>query len=44
MTKNILIFGASITYGVWDLEKGGWVQRLRDYLEKKHELGDYFYL
>jgi len=42
MTKNILIFGASITYGAWDLEKGGWVQRLRDYLEKKHELGDYF--
>lgn len=26
---NILVFGDSITYGAWDKEKGGWVNRLR---------------
>src|SRR3989338_9595652 len=31
---QILIFGDSITYGAWDIE-GGWVQRLRKYLDKK---------
>lgn len=31
---QILIFGASTTYGAWDLE-GGWAQRLRKYLDKK---------
>lgn len=31
--RNIFAFGASITYGAWDIEKGGWVQRLRNYLE-----------
>lgn len=30
---NILVFGASITWGAWDRE-GGWVQRLRSFLEK----------
>lgn len=25
---RILFFGDSITYGIWDLEHGGWVQRL----------------
>ncbi len=30
----ILVFGTSITYGAWDLE-GGWVQRLRHYLDEK---------
>lgn len=30
---NILVFGDSITYGAWDKEKGGWVNRLRLVLE-----------
>ncbi len=30
---NILVFGDSITYGAWDKEKGGWVNRLRLALE-----------
>ncbi|MCL2228756.1 MAG: GDSL-type esterase/lipase family protein [Firmicutes bacterium] len=33
---NILCFGDSITYGMGDLEKGGWVNRLRLYIDKKH--------
>jgi lysophospholipase L1-like esterase len=31
MTKRILIFGDSITYGAWDKE-GGWVERLKKFL------------
>lgn len=31
---TILVFGDSITYGAWDIE-GGWVQRLRRFLDKK---------
>lgn len=31
---QILIFGDSITYGAWD-KKGGWVQRLREFLDEK---------
>lgn len=31
---NILVFGASTTYGAWDPE-GGWVQRLRKFLDQK---------
>lgn len=31
---HILIFGDSITYGAWDT-KGGWVQRLREILDKR---------
>ena len=31
---NILVFGDSITYGAWDKEKSGWVNRLRLALEK----------
>ncbi len=30
---SILVFGDSITYGMWD-ERGGWVQRLRMYFDK----------
>ncbi len=33
MTR-ILVFGPSTTYGAWDIE-GGWVQRLRRYLDEK---------
>jgi lysophospholipase L1-like esterase len=32
---EIMTFGDSITLGVWDKE-GGWVQRLRNFLEKKN--------
>jgi len=30
--KQIIVFGSSIAYGAWD-ENGGWVQRLRSFLE-----------
>ncbi|MBN2094415.1 MAG: hypothetical protein JW727_00050 [Candidatus Aenigmarchaeota archaeon] len=33
MTR-ILVFGDSIAWGAWDLN-GGWIQKLRTYLEKK---------
>lgn len=29
---QIIVFGASLTYGAWDIE-GGWVQRLRKFLD-----------
>ena len=32
---NILVFGASITWGAWDRE-GGWVQRLRNFVDEKN--------
>lgn len=31
---QILVFGDSIAYGAWDTE-GGWVQRLRSFLDKR---------
>lgn len=31
---NILVFGTSTTYGAWDSE-GGWVQRLRRFIDQK---------
>ncbi|MBU3904731.1 MAG: hypothetical protein KJ906_01110 [Nanoarchaeota archaeon] len=31
---KIIVFGDSVAYGAWDLE-GGWVQRLRKFLDKK---------
>lgn len=34
MDKHILVFGTSTTYGAWDIE-GGWVQRLRKFLDQK---------
>jgi len=39
---HILVFGDSITYGAWD-ERGGWAQRLREYIDKKnlHDKGFY---
>ena len=45
MGKQIFIFGDSITYGAWDVQ-GGWVARLRNYLDKKVLSSDYkeFYL
>ncbi|MEK7076153.1 MAG: GDSL-type esterase/lipase family protein [Patescibacteria group bacterium] len=35
MEKNICIFGASTTWGAWDLEKGGWVNRLRLFIDSQ---------
>ena len=32
---RILVFGDSITYGAWD-KRGGWVQRLREFLDEKN--------
>lgn len=40
MDKHILVFGDSITYGAWDIE-GGWVQRLRKYVDEKHIKNNY---
>lgn len=34
---NILVFGDSIAYGKWD-QQGGWVQRLREYVDTKYNL------
>ncbi len=34
MDKLILVFGTSTTYGAWDSE-GGWVARLRKFLDEK---------
>lgn len=33
---NILVFGASNTYGAWDIESGGWVNRLRKTADEKN--------
>jgi lysophospholipase L1-like esterase len=39
---NILVFGASITWGAWDRE-GGWVNRLRKFIDEKNiEDSDYY--
>lgn len=35
---TICIFGASITYGAWDIEKGGWANRLRLYFDNINNL------
>jgi lysophospholipase L1-like esterase len=40
--RQILIFGDSITYGAWDKE-GGWVQRLRKFLDEKNLMYPDFY-
>ena len=37
MLDKILIFGDSIAYGKWD-KKGGWVARLRRYIDIKYNL------
>jgi lysophospholipase L1-like esterase len=45
MEKTICIFGDSITMGAWDLEKGGWVNRLRLFIDAEQISGrtkDYF--
>ncbi|OGI16397.1 MAG: hypothetical protein A3J63_01795 [Candidatus Moranbacteria bacterium RIFCSPHIGHO2_02_FULL_40_12b] len=35
MKTQIFIFGASTEWGAWDLEKGGWPERLKLFLFKK---------
>ena len=39
---QVLIFGDSITYGAWDKE-GGWVNRLRKFLDEKNLTDPNFY-
>jgi lysophospholipase L1-like esterase len=39
---QILVFGDSITYGAWDIE-GGWVQRLRKWIDRINLADDEFY-
>ena len=41
MAIRIGIWGDSITYGVGDSEKGGWVERLKVFLWKKREIDVY---
>jgi len=31
---KICIFGDSVPYGMWDIKKGGWVNRLKEFLEQ----------
>jgi len=33
MSTRICVFGASIAWGAWDPDGGGWVTRLRRYFE-----------
>ncbi len=40
MSKNIIVFGASSTWGAWDREMGGWVNRLRLYLDNRKNPSD----
>ncbi len=40
---RILVFGDSLVYGAWDLEKGGWVNRLRLFLDKENVSDSEFY-
>ncbi len=37
MSKVICIFGDSITWGAWDKELGGWVNRLRLYFDNQNQ-------
>ena len=37
MVKSICVFGDSVSWGAWDLEKGGWVSRLWFHVAKRDE-------
>lgn len=39
MLDKIIVFGDSISYGKWD-EEGGWVARVRKYIDQKYNLVD----
>jgi lysophospholipase L1-like esterase len=41
---SLCIFGASSTWGAWDLEKGGWANRLRLWIDAKCLESKNFYL
>ena len=43
MDRKILVYGSSISWGAWD-EAGGWVDRLKQYLNKKtiDNKGEYY--
>lgn len=43
MDKILCVFGASITYGSGDPEKGGWANRLRLFLESGNHDVDFIY-
>lgn len=32
---KIIIFGGSITHGAWDTKEGGWVQKLKNFLDEE---------
>ncbi len=34
---TIIVFGTSITAGMYDLEKGGWVERLKNFTDNKYK-------
>lgn len=36
MRTRVCVFGASITWGMGDSQKNGWVERLRNYFEAEH--------
>lgn len=38
---NILVFGDSLAFGRWD-KKGGWVNRLRNYLDRQTEFNKWY--
>ncbi|MDP3882196.1 MAG: SGNH/GDSL hydrolase family protein [Nanoarchaeota archaeon] len=42
MEQSICIFGASSTHGFYDVEKGGWPDRLKSYLYTKNSEEDYY--
>jgi len=44
MEQVICIFGASTTWGAWDKEKGGWVNRLRLFFDKNYDNVDVYNL
>lgn len=41
---SLCVFGASSAWGAGDVEKGGWVNRLRLWIDEKNRKGDDFYL
>ena len=38
MHKTICVFGDSISWGAWDMEKGGWVNRLWLFLAEREAI------
>lgn len=40
--SSLCIFGASSTWGAWDLEKGGWANRLRLWIDERNLKGGFY--